>query len=103
MHPAFSRAGNFAGRWMKPGEAIPTVEPRIRTVGRTFGTVGSNHDTVVRSLTKTPTVGTKKYTPVIEKIMLLCGIPADSVMAKYIEQEGWTTIQHVFLVGVDEC
>jgi hypothetical protein len=42
------------------------------------------------------------HSPVIEKIMLLCGFSADSTMARYIEQQQWTELHHVLTISRDE-
>jgi hypothetical protein len=44
----------------------------------------------------------KVHTPVIAKIILLCGFPADSTMVRYIEQQGWTELKHATTIGVAE-
>jgi hypothetical protein len=49
----------------------------------------------------TPSTG-KVYTPVIAKIISLCGFPLDSTMVRYIDQQGWTELEHVTTIDVDE-
>jgi hypothetical protein len=38
----------------------------------------------------------------IVKIADLCGFPPDSTMIKYIWQQGWSDLEHVTTIGVDE-
>jgi hypothetical protein len=44
----------------------------------------------------------KFYTPVIDKIMLLCDFHEDSTMARYIDQQVWTELEHVAMIDVKE-
>jgi hypothetical protein len=38
----------------------------------------------------------KLYTPVISKIILLCAFPADYIMVRHIDQQGWKELEDVF-------
>jgi hypothetical protein len=42
------------------------------------------------------------FTPVIAKIVALCGLPAYSTMVKFIEQQEWSELGHVTYIGVNE-
>jgi hypothetical protein len=42
------------------------------------------------------------FTPVIAKIVALCGLPVYSTMVKFIEQQEWLELGHVTSIGVNE-
>jgi len=42
------------------------------------------------------------FTKVVDHIIQLCGFPPDSTMVRYIEQQGWTEIEHITTIGVQE-
>jgi hypothetical protein len=42
------------------------------------------------------------FTPVIAKIVALCGLPFYSTMVKFIEQQEWLELGHVTSIGVNE-
>jgi hypothetical protein len=44
----------------------------------------------------------RAHTVVTDHIIQLCDFPADSVMVKYIDQQQWSTLSHVILVGLEE-
>jgi hypothetical protein len=92
------------------GESIPPAalaEPPPPTVETARGTADANHPTSSDSVGtamkgKARMVARKFYTPVIAKIMLLCGICENSIMARYIYQQGWTELEHVAMIDVKE-
>jgi hypothetical protein len=44
----------------------------------------------------------KKFTKIIQHIIVLCGFPEDSLMVEVIKQEGWTKLEDITLIAVDE-
>jgi hypothetical protein len=42
------------------------------------------------------------FTPVIARIVALCGLPIYSTMVKFIEQKEWSELGHVTSIGVNE-
>ena len=42
------------------------------------------------------------FTPVIARIVALCGLPVYSTMVKFIEQQEWSELGHVTSIGVNE-
>jgi hypothetical protein len=57
-------------------------------------------DMTMAGVTPTATGGT--HTPVIAKIISLCGFPVDSTMVRYIDQQEWTELEHVTSIAVGE-
>jgi hypothetical protein len=41
-------------------------------------------------------------TAIIDHVINLCDFPADSIMVKFIDQQKWSTLEHVVSVGFDE-
>jgi hypothetical protein len=44
----------------------------------------------------------KEFTKIILHIPMLCGFPEDSLMLEVIKQEGWTKLEDITLIAVDE-
>jgi hypothetical protein len=91
-----------------PDDNTPGTDPVIPTVDTaqdTSATVNIADAMSLVDLTVTgtnPTATGKTHTPVIAKIIALCGFPLDSTMVRYIDQQGWTELEHVTTIGVDE-
>jgi hypothetical protein len=103
-------------RSSKPGEKcthgarIPPaalLEPPTPTVKTAQGTANANEPTNASSIGsmvkgKVLMENENVFTHLIAKIKLLCGFPADSTMVRYIDQQGWTSLEDVTLIGVQE-
>jgi hypothetical protein len=42
------------------------------------------------------------HSAIIDHIIQICDLPADSIMVKYIGEQQWSTLAHVVSVGLDE-
>jgi hypothetical protein len=42
------------------------------------------------------------HTAIIDHVIRICDFPSDSVMVKFIDQQQWSTLEHVVSVGFDE-
>jgi hypothetical protein len=76
------------------------VEPSTPTLETAQGISNASEPTKASSI-ETMTAR-KIHTPVIVRIIVLCGFASDSTMVRYIEQQGWTEWEHVTLIDVDE-
>jgi hypothetical protein len=91
-----------------PEATVPAADPTAPTVDTAPGRNDTRGSVDASTLIDMTTAGTMPkatrvaHTPVIAKIIALCGFPADSTMVRYIDQQGWTELEHVTSVGVDE-
>jgi hypothetical protein len=51
---------------------------------------------------KTTKATQRNHTPMVAKIILLCDVPAGSIMVRYIDQQRRTELEHGTTIGVDE-
>ena len=63
--------------------------------------LGSTNDIDEESDTGGSATG-KKFTEIIQHIIMFCGFPEDSIMVDIIKQQGWTELEHVTTIGYDE-
>jgi hypothetical protein len=49
-----------------------------------------------------PALREPRFTPIIMKVNTLCGFPDDSMMVRYIYQQGWKDLEHVTTIGIGE-
>jgi hypothetical protein len=102
-----------SGQSSTPGANIPPTDPTNLTVDQAQGIGDANNPNnangpndatwISTTMARTTTMATGKvHTLDISKIISLCGFSADSTMAKYIDQQGWSELKHVAMIDVDE-
>jgi hypothetical protein len=108
-------AGGLLGRVKPSSEVLETTAATSETVKgttRMFGMTARTEETTHRSSGPTNFASgatTMKYgstctahSPIINHIIMLCGLDNDSVMMDYINQEGWTTLNDVVTISIND-
>jgi hypothetical protein len=87
-----------SGQSSTPGTNIPPTDPTNPNDAN-----GPNDATLIgTTMERTTTMAAGKvHTLVISKIISLCDFPADSTMVRYIDQQGWSELEHVAMIDVD--
>jgi hypothetical protein len=87
-----------------PGARFIAMEPSTPTEEAERGPTMANDpiDAFSIGVMMVGTTMRETGTIIIAKIISLCGFTVEPTMVRYMDQQGWTELEHVTTIGVDE-